>query len=91
MVIRHGAFIYSINNLFSGIIFLYVYWHEKCELCIRQAAQWCRIEGAVFGHVETHKNLVDRICSDLGIKLLLLIWNIESTQIFWNMRFRNGE
>jgi len=23
------------------------------------------IEGAVFGHIETHKNLVDRICSDL--------------------------
>ena len=49
------------------------------------------IEGAVFGHIETHKNLVDRICSDLGIKLLLPIWNIESTQIFWNMRLKSDE
>ena len=39
------------------------------------------IEGAVFGHIETHKNLVDRICSDLGITLILPIWNLDSTQI----------
>ncbi|MDI6884814.1 MAG: hypothetical protein QMD22_00405 [archaeon] len=40
------------------------------------------MEGAVFGHIETHKNVVDRICSDLGITLILPIWNLDSTQIF---------
>lgn len=40
-----------------------------------------RIEGAVFGHIETHKDLVDRICGDLGIKLLLPLWKQNSEQI----------
>ena len=39
------------------------------------------IEGAVFGHIETHKNLVDRICRDLDIELILPIWNCDSEQI----------
>jgi len=38
------------------------------------------IEGAVFGHIETHKNLVDRICSDLDIKLILPLWKRDSEQ-----------
>jgi len=39
------------------------------------------IESAVFGHIETHKNLVDRICSDLDIELMLPLWNHDSEQI----------
>jgi diphthine-ammonia ligase len=39
------------------------------------------IEGAVFGHIETHKDLVDRICNDLGIKLVLPLWKQNSEQI----------
>lgn len=39
------------------------------------------IEGAVFGHIETHKNLVDRICSDLDIELILPLWDRDSGQI----------
>ena len=39
------------------------------------------IEGAVFGHIETHKNLVDRICSDLDIEMILPLWNCDSEQI----------
>jgi uncharacterized protein (TIGR00290 family) len=39
------------------------------------------IEGAVFGHIETHKELVDRICNDLGINLLLPLWKQNSEQI----------
>ena len=30
---------------------------------------------------ESHKGLVDRICSDLGIKSILPIWNCNSEQI----------
>ncbi|MBU4223053.1 MAG: diphthine--ammonia ligase [Euryarchaeota archaeon] len=39
------------------------------------------IEGAVFGHIETHKALVDRICRDLDLKLLLPLWKQNSEQI----------
>ena len=39
------------------------------------------IEGAVFGHIETHKNLVERICSELDIELLLPLWQHDSEQI----------
>lgn len=39
------------------------------------------IEGAVFGHIQTHKNLVDRMCRDLGITLLLPLWKLDSEQI----------
>lgn len=33
------------------------------------------IDGAVFGHIGTHRNLVERICRDLEIELLLPLWN----------------
>lgn len=35
----------------------------------------------MFGNIETHKDLVDRICSDLGINLLLPLWKLNSEQI----------
>jgi uncharacterized protein (TIGR00290 family) len=40
-----------------------------------------KIEGAVFGHIKTHKDLVDRICSDLDIQLILPLWNCDSEKI----------
>lgn len=39
------------------------------------------IEGAVFGHIRTHESLVDRICNDLGIKLIMPLWEYDSGQI----------
>ena len=39
------------------------------------------IEGAVFGHIQTHDNLVNRICNDLGIKLMMPLWKLDSEQI----------
>ena len=39
------------------------------------------IESAVFGHIETHKNLVERICNDLEIELILPLWKHDSEQI----------
>jgi diphthine-ammonia ligase len=39
------------------------------------------INGAVFGHIGTHRNLVDRICHDLDIELLLPLWNHDSESI----------
>jgi len=40
-----------------------------------------KIDGAVFGHIETHKNLVDRVCGDLEIELIMPLWQQDSEQI----------
>ncbi len=40
-----------------------------------------QIDAAVFGHIETHKKLVDRICRDLDIDLLLPLWKHNSKEI----------
>lgn len=32
-----------------------------------------KIDGAVFGYIETHKNLVDRICGELGLELIMAL------------------
>lgn len=39
------------------------------------------IEGAVFGHIGTHGKLVERICHDLSIELILPLWNRDSEHI----------
>ncbi len=40
-----------------------------------------KIDSAVFGHIETHNDLVERICGVLGIELMMPIWNQNSEQI----------
>ncbi|MCQ1537008.1 diphthine--ammonia ligase [Methanosarcina sp. KYL-1] len=40
-----------------------------------------QVDGAVFGHIETHKNLVDRICGELGLELIMPLWQRNSEQI----------
>jgi diphthine-ammonia ligase len=44
-------------------------------------AQGVGIDGAVFGHIETHDRLVNRICHDLNIRLLLPLWKQDSEKI----------
>jgi len=44
-----------------------------------------RVDGAVFGHIETHKRLVDRICKDLNLRLLLPLWKEDSTMLLREM------
>jgi len=44
-------------------------------------AQEVRIDGAVFGHIETHDRLVNRICHDLDIRLLLPLWKQDPETI----------
>jgi uncharacterized protein (TIGR00290 family) len=41
-------------------------------------AQGVEFDAAVFGHIETHRPLVERICRDLGIDLILPIWKQSS-------------
>ena len=52
---------------------------KKAALELR--AQGEIIDAAVFGHIETHKPLVDRICQDLDIDLLLPIWKRDRSQL----------
>ncbi len=40
-----------------------------------------RIDSAVFGHIQTHNRLVERICQDLEIELLMPIWRMDSEKI----------
>jgi len=57
-------------------------YEEEFKKVIRNLKEsGAEIEGAVFGHIETHKNLVDRICSDLDIDLILPLWSRDSEQI----------
>jgi len=57
------------------------YEEEFKKLVLDLRAQGARIDGAVFGHIETHKELVDRICHDLAIDLLLPLWKQDSKKI----------
>ena len=36
------------------------------------------IEGAVFGHIGMHENLVQRICSDMDLEVIMPLWNLDS-------------
>jgi uncharacterized protein (TIGR00290 family) len=40
-----------------------------------------RIDSAVFGHIQTHNALAERICGDLGIELVMPIWMMDSEEI----------
>lgn len=40
-----------------------------------------KIDGAVFGHIETHRKLVDRICGELGLELIMPLWQRNFEQI----------
>ncbi|MBN1134914.1 MAG: diphthine--ammonia ligase [Methanosarcinaceae archaeon] len=57
------------------------YEHEFKKLIRSLQENRTEIKGAVFGHIETHKKLVERICDDLKIELLLPLWNHDSEQI----------
>lgn len=40
-----------------------------------------KINSAIFGHIETHNDLVERICDSLGIELVMPIWEMNSEEI----------
>jgi len=45
-----------------------------------------RIDAAVFGHIKTHKPLVDRICGELDLTLLMPLWKRNSKRLLEEMR-----
>jgi diphthine-ammonia ligase len=60
----------------------FVSYEEEFKKVVRNLNQnGAGIEGAVFGHIGMHENLVQRICSDLGIELIMPLWNRDSEQI----------
>jgi uncharacterized protein (TIGR00290 family) len=59
---------------------------QSYEEEFKKAAQELRMQGerfdaAIFGHIETHKPLVERICHELGIDLVLPLWKENSEKI----------
>lgn len=59
---------------------------QSYEVEFQKAAQELRSQGerfdaAVFGHIETHKPLVERICKELNIELILPLWKENSEKI----------
>lgn len=51
------------------------------DLNEKEGEKGSKIESAIFGHIETHNDLVERICEDLGIELVMPIWNMNSETI----------
>ncbi len=60
----------------------FVSYEEEFKSVIRDLqAEGMEIDAAIFGHIQTHKDLVDRICRDLGIDLLLPLWGQDSEKV----------
>jgi diphthine-ammonia ligase len=57
------------------------YEEEFKKVVLGLRAQGAKIDGAVFGHIQTHKMLVDRICQDVDLDLLLPIWKQDSEKV----------
>jgi uncharacterized protein (TIGR00290 family) len=57
------------------------YEQEFKNVVLDLRAQGAQIDGAIFGHIETHNKLVDRICRDLDIDPLLPLWKQKSERV----------
>lgn len=57
------------------------YEQEFKNVVLDLRAQGAQIDGAIFGHIETHNKLVDRICKDLDIDPLLPLWKQKSERV----------
>ena len=51
------------------------------DLNEKESEKGAKINSAIFGHIETHNGLVERICDSLGIELVMPIWKMDSEQI----------
>lgn len=61
-------------------------YEEEFKNTIRELrAQGERIDAAVFGHIETHKPLVDRICGELDLTLVMPLWKQDSKRLLREM------
>lgn len=44
-----------------------------------------RVDGAVFGHIQTHGGLVERICHDLSIETVMPLWKRDPESLLREM------
>ena len=60
----------------------FVSYEEEFKKVVRSLNQnSAGIEGAVFGHTGMHEHLVQRMCRDLDIDVIMPLWNRDSEQI----------
>lgn len=59
----------------------YSYEEEFKRAALDLTAQGEIFDAAVFGHIETHRPLVERICQELAIELVLPIWKQNSESL----------
>ena len=63
----------------------FISYEEEFKKVVRALNQnGAGIEGAVFGHIDMHEKLVQRICSDLDIELIMPLWHRDSEEIVKN-------
>lgn len=61
-------------------------YEEEFKTVIRYLrARGEKIDGAVFGHIATHRNLVDRICGELNLEMVMPLWTQDSKRLLWDM------
>lgn len=44
-----------------------------------------RVDSAVFGHIQTHENLVERICRDLNLEVVMPLWKKDPSVLLREM------
>jgi len=63
----------------------FVSYAEEFEKVVRALNEGgAGIEGAIFGHIGMHEELMQRICSDLEIEELMPLWDLDSRQLVTN-------
>lgn len=56
---------------------------RKVVLELREQGE--RIDGAVFGHIQTHGSLVERICRDLDLDIVMPLWKTDPERLLGEM------
>jgi len=44
-----------------------------------------KIDGAIFGHIATHRDLVERICGEMDLELVMPLWKQDSERLLEEM------
>lgn len=61
------------------------YEEEFRKVILELREQGERIDGAVFGHIQTHGSLVERICRDLDLEIVMPLWKMDSERLLADM------
>ncbi|MFH0947524.1 MAG: diphthine--ammonia ligase [Elusimicrobiota bacterium] len=69
-------------------------YEEEFKQAVSELRESEHIEGIVFGdiYLDEHKNWVERVCSEIGVKPIEPLWNLKPEDIiseFINLRFKS--